>query len=958
MKTREVVLSGKAQLDVKMEEEEVGLDEVVVVGYGTIRKSDLTGSVSKVNVEKSTERSITSIEQMLQGQVSGVQITQNTGAPGGGITFAIRGATTVSGSNQPLIVIDGYPVNSDNGSVKMSGGSQSGYLSQVPEDNALANLNPGDIESVEILKDASATAIYGSRASNGVVLITTKRGKAGTNRIEYNFRFDISQLPNKIDVLSTKDYIQYMNEASLNSGVDSTYNSAAIAKYIGTNTDWQDLIYRTAFIKNHQLNISGGEEKMKYSVALGYLDQQGIVKNSNFDRGSIRINLDREIGKKVKFGVNMSAVMSKNKAAMQSASLTDVSMSVVRGALSSRPLISPYTAEDELDQSYQGNPLTLINLADDQNRVTTLVANMFAEFSITKELMFKINGGANSSASTRNLYHPRGTILGNLEGGYAYQGHTNSFNYLTEYTLNYNKTFSKKHRVNAVAGYAWQEWTNRSLGLSLLNFPNDNLLYYDLSSATTISKPITNTKQWALSSLISRMNYSYDSRYLITFTGRADGSTRLAEGDKWSFFPSLALGWNVHNEKFMKPIEFISELKIRASYGLSGNQSIAVGATKASLNTTGSVVNEAIQTGYTQGNMANNNLHWEITKQTNLGMDLSLLDNRITFGFEYYNKHTEDLLIALTLPPSNGFTSFNTNQGTVENKGYEFELRGKILTGKLLWDASGNLSINRNKIIDLGGLTSFMGPTLGTLGGQSLNIATIGSPIGSFYGYRITGIYQNQAEVAAGPTDASSTNAPGSFKFKDISGPDGVPDGIISAYDREIIGNPYPDFIFGFTNNLSWKGLSLSFFIQGSIGQDVINANRYYLDALCSGLSTNVSQEAFNNRWTGEGSTNTYPRAMKSGSPFSNRFTDFLVEDASFVRLKNVTISYVLPTGKVPFVKSMKIFMSAGNLITLTKYKGYDPEINSKADNSMMPGIDSGSIPQYRTFSTGINIGF
>ncbi|MEL7588142.1 MAG: TonB-dependent receptor [Prolixibacteraceae bacterium] len=957
MRTLVVNADRRSIINIALEEETIGIEEVVAVGYGSIRKSDLTGSVSRVKVEDLTDRPATSVEQLLQGQVSGVQITSNTGAPGSGMTFAIRGSTSISGSNQPLIVIDGYPIDSDNGGVKMSSGSQSGYLGQLPEDNALASLNPGDIETVEILKDASATAIYGSRASNGVVLITTKRGKAGADRVSYNFRTDVSSLPQKIDVLNTSDYLKYSNEAYLNSGQDSIYKSDAIARYSETNTNWQDLIYRTAISQSHQLNISGGQEKMKYSVSAGYLGQEGIVKNSNYDRGSLRLNLDREINDKLKIGVSMNGVISRNKAAMQSSNISDVSMSVVRGALTSRPYDSPYTAEDEIDQSQAGNPLTLINLADDQNRMTSLLANMFAEYTLAKGLVFKVNTGINTTSSHRDFYHPRGTTLGNLEGGYAYRGHSSSFNYLTEYTLNFNHVFSKKHRINSVIGYTWQEWERRSFGINFLNFPNDNLGYYDLSSATSITNPLSVTEKWGLSSLIGRFNYSFDSRWLITLTARADGSTRLAEGNKWDFFPSVALGWNMHNENFMKNIDFINECKLRASYGFSGNQTIAVGATKSRLGSTGTVLNESIQIGYIQENIGNSNLHWETTRQTNLGFDMAFLKSRVTFGFEYYNKRTEDLLISLTIPPSNGFGSYNTNQGSVENKGYEFDLKGKLLTGKLKWTMGGNISFNRNKIIDLGGVDSFMGSAFPVVGGQSLHIAKVGHPIGAFYGYRIEGIYQNQDEVNAGPTDASATNAPGSFKYKDISGPNGAPDGQITADDREIIGNPYPDYVFGISNDWEWKNFMLSVLVQGSIGQDVINANRYYLDALARGVSSNVRQEAWDNRWTGEGTSNIYPRATTLASPFSNRFVDFIVEDASYIRVKNITFSYNIPLPKSIYIKNVKLFASAGNLITWSDYKGYDPEINSKGDKSMMPGVDNGSIPQYRSFSVGINVG-
>lgn len=927
------------------------LDEVVVVGYGTIRRSDLTGAVSKISTERVSDRPTTSIEQFVQGQVPGVQITQNTGAPGGGVSFLVRGANSLSGSNQPLVVIDGYPVDADNGSVKASDGSQSGYLGELPNDNALANLNPNDIESVEVLKDASATAIYGSRGANGVVLITTKQGKADRDRVEYTFRYDLGKLPKLIDVLNTRDYIDYSNEAYVNAGQDSIYTETQIPELLETNISWQDLIYQTSRSQNHQLSISSGKDKTKYALMMGYLGQEGIVKASKYDRGSLRLNLDREISKKFKVALNVSGTISNNKAAMQSSNRTDPSTSIVHGALRSRPLESPFTAEDEIDQSYIGNPLTLITLADDQNRMTTLLANFTADYTLTKGLVFRLRGGVNNADSRRNFYHPRGTTLGNLEGGYAYRGDIGSFNYLTEYTLNFNRTIAEKHRFNAVAGYTWQEWKNSTFAINAMNFPNDGLLYYSLSSANTVSKPITSTTKWALASYLARVNYTFDNRYLFTLTGRADGSTRLAPGNKWQFFPSVAVGWNLHNEPFFHASDGFSNAKLRASFGLSGNQSIAVGATQAKLNPTTGIVEQSIKTGYILANLANENLHWETTRQYNVGLDLG---GRIwDFTFDMYMKQSHDLLLSLTIPPSNGFSTYNTNVGKVENKGLEFGVGiHDFLKGDLQWDVSGNFSLNRNKITDLGQINSFAAPPFNAVGNQSLNIARVGSPIASFYGYRIIGIYQHEAEVENSPTDPT-VPVPGSFKYEDLNN-----DGQISDQDREIIGNPYPDFIFGLTNNWLYKGLSLSVFLQGSIGQDVINANRYYLDALGRGVQSNVSQEAYDNRWIGEGTSNKYPKASMLADPFGSRFSDFIVEDASFVRVKNVTLSYTLRQGLIPGVQSLRVFLSSDNLFTFTNYSGYDPEINSRGDNAQTQGIDSGSIPQYRTFSVGINVGF
>ncbi len=924
------------------------MDDLVVIGYGSVRKSDLTGSVSSVKVDELADvRPATSVEQLLQGQAAGVQITANTGAPGGGMTFSVRGATSISGSNQPLIVIDGYPIGMDDDETMATEGNS--YDNRRPLQNPLANLNPGDIESIEILKDASATAIYGSRAANGVVLVTTKRGK-GKDRITYNFRSDISMLPRKIDVLNTMDYINYSNEAAINSGRDSIFADSLIAKYRNVNTNWQDLIYQTAISQNHQLTLSGGESKWKYALSLGFLQQEGVIKKTKFNRGDIRLNLDRKFNDRLAFGASMSAVMNKNQGTAQ-ASGDPISGSTVRNALTSRPLDAPFTADDELDLTQANNPLVFINLFEDINRNVNVMTNMFIDYTIAKGLLFKIRGGASYSSTRRDFYAPRGTILGNNSSGYAYYGEGNSFNYLNEYTLNYDRTFNNKHRLNAVGGYTYHDWTRRKFGVRANNFPNDKLKYYDLSSAAAVGTLVSYTEQWALSSFIGRANYSYDNKYLFTFTGRADGSTRLAEGSKWDFFPSFALGWNLHNENFMKAAHWINELKLRASYGFSGNQAIGIGATRSRLNSTTNVIDETVQISYTLANLANSTLKWERTKQTNIGLDLSVLNRTVNFTFDYYNKITNDLLMNLNIPGSTGFGSYPVNQGKIENNGYEFSVATKPLNKEVKWNLAGNISFNRNKILSLGdGVKSFSGPIIGPIANNSSHIAKVGFPIGSFYGYRIIGIYQNDEEVQNGPVDSDNAQ-PGTFKYKDING-----DGRITADDREVIGNPFPNYGFGINSDLTWRNISLSASVIGTIGQDIINLARHNLDALARENASNIRQEAYDNRWVGEGTSNTYPKARMSNA-FSGRFTDFIVEDGSYVRLKFVTISYRFVLPKKYLINEAKVYATTTNLLTWTKYKGYDPEINSLGGNAMMAGVDNANIPQFRTFSIGLSLG-
>lgn len=955
-KEQSKVVGKNTSLNIKLAEDAQLLNEVVVVGYGSMRKSDLTGTIASFKAKDIVEKGYTSMEQMLQGQIAGVQITANSGATAAGMTFNIRGATSPSGNNQPLIVIDGYPINSDDSQTKMSGGSQSGYLGTIADDNALAGINPNDIESIEILKDASATAIYGSRGANGVVLITTKRGQAGKNSITYSYRVDFSSVPKKLDVLSTKDYVDYINEANVNrtGTLHSLYNTQEKIDAL-KETNWQDLIFRTGVSHNHSILMSGGDEKMKYALSGSYLTQEGIIEQSKFNRGSIRFNFEREFSKKFKFGVNISGSMTKNDAAQSASDKGEPSMSVIIAALKTRPTLTPYTDDELIDQSFTGNPYALVYLAEDINKSTNMLANMYGVYTVLPELSMKLRGGMERGVSHRDYYHPKGTTLGNVNNGYAYSGDSDRQNYSWEYTLNFNKTFNKKHKINAVAGYEYQKWESRNQGVNALGFPSDKMLYYNLGSAETFPAPSTSRSEDALSSFLFRLNYAYDSKYLLTLTGRADGSTRLAKGNQWDFFPSVGLGWNVHKENFMKSFDALDQLKMRFSWGLSGSRSIGIGASQLRYGTTTTVINQSASVGYIPSNIVDPSLGWETTSQLNVGLDLAFLRSSLRFTFDYYRKDTEDLLLNLPLPPSMGYGNYPTNNGKIRNSGYEFSLGATPFTGEFKWDINANVSINRNKVLDLGEV-EVINSSFAAIGNQTTNIAKVGLPLGVFYGYRIDGIWQTQEEIdASGITDATGI-IPGSFKYRDLNG-----DKKIDEEDREVIGDPYPDFTFGINNAFSWKSLSLTFLVTGSIGQDVINANRHFLDGLVTSSDYNVSREAWENRWTGPGTSNTYPRPStpnQTGAGFGSRFTDFIVEDASYVRLKTLSLSYACPSKLMPFINAAKIFVTATNLLTFTNYKGYDPEVNSRAGKGMRPGIDNGGIPQYRTYSFGLSVSF
>jgi TonB-dependent starch-binding outer membrane protein SusC len=961
--TQELSLQGKnlQNLVINLIEDTKVLEEVVVVGYGEIRKSDLTGAVSKLKYAENADQPITSVDQFIQGRVSGVQITQNSGAPGSGMNFQIRGVSSISGSSQPLYVVDGFPIETGYGTTGSTSFVNGDNARSAPPSNPLASLNPNDIESIEILKDASSTAIYGSRGANGVVLITTKKGKVKRDEIKYTFRADNSAIREKIEMLGTKEFIEYANEARKNNAQTVAFDSAGIAAVGDANTVWQDLIYQNAVSFEHNLSFSGGDERTQYAISGNYLNNVGIVKNSYYNRAGLRANIIRNVNEKVRLITNITGSFNEQRAAQQNLQGGSLQGSIISSGLLQRPILRPFAGDSEdIDFSVENNPLTIIELAKNLQKNQSLLANIKAEYKLFKFLTLSSSVGTNYNNSKRDSFLPVGTTQGTQSNGFAYHGENQNVNYLWENLATLNYSLKNKDRINAVGGYTYQKFRSEGFGLGVQNFSSQTLGFnqWQLADPTRSNFAPSVRQTTAISSVLARINYSMKNKYLFTLTGRADGSSRLLDKYKWAYFPSAAVAWNVDKENFMKNVKGVSELKIRTSIGLTGNQNIGFYATQNRVGSEGGVVNQQRTNTLNQNSLAYEDARWETTLQKNLGLDLGILENRVKLGFEYYTRNTKDLIISLSLPASTGFASYNGNVGSIVNKGYEFNVGVAALEKILKWNINANYSRNRNEILDINNVDIFGENLFAQYGVQQpITIARKGQPVGAFFGYKHIGVYQNAEEIKNGPLPLLTTVAPGDFKYEDVN-----KDGKITTDDRTIIGSPLPDFTFGVTNDFKYKNIALSVFVMGNIGQDVANMNRFVSDGLSYLTLSNVRKEAWDKRWTGEGTSNYYPAPRSIVSPTYNSFSSFLIEDGSFVRLKNVTLSYDLPKKYLGKITGVRIFGSATNLLTWTKYLGYDPEVNAIVNpgqaNALTSGLDFGTIPQFRTFSGGFNFSF
>ncbi|GLR18197.1 SusC/RagA family TonB-linked outer membrane protein [Portibacter lacus] len=939
--SKEVIAKSAGEMNIFLSKSAKILDEVVVVGYGSQKKSDLTGAVSSIGLKELEQLPSTGLEQALQGRSAGVFITQNSGAPGGGMSVRIRGTGSTL-TAEPLYVIDGIPIVNDNqgtsATFERDGGGQ--YSS------ALTTINPNDIESIEILKDASATAIYGARAANGVVLITTKKGTSGSQTISFDSYVGMQQLYKTIPVMDLRQYAEYLQDIGLGTNVEEFEN----LDLLGPGTDWQDVIFRNAFMRNNQFSLTGGSEKTRFSFTAGVHKKNGIVIGSDFSRNSTKLNVDHSFNKKVRIGANILASRTK-----ENITFNDNSNGVIYTALLTPPLVPAKTLDGNFGAPPDGNnivlqfdnPLANAVEIEDINRKSRLLGSIYAEFDVTSWLKYRMELATDVLYTNHNTFWPaydRGTVSRKSK---VRRNNNNSLYWLNKHLLTFQKTIAKDHNVTVLAGFEAQEGTYEWLSASRENLPSNDLMELNLGDAGT---QVVNggAGHWALLSYFGRLNYGYADRYLLTSTLRADGSSRFGANNKYGLFPSLAFAWRTSQENFLKDVKQLSNLKFRVGYGAVGNQEIGLYSFASNLRATNAVIGNQLLTAFAPDNIANEDVKWESSIQFNLGMDLGLFNNRIEFIVDIYNKTSRDMLLPAILPATaGGLNPPFINIGEMRNNGLELTLNTQNLTGKTNWKTSANFSINRNEVVNLGSTGSLTGII------QQLPITRTveGLPIGQYYGHIADGIFNDLSEIAEAPFQETGTR-PGDIKFRDING-----DGVINDADKTFIGSPHPDFTVNVINDINIGNFDISIFIRGVYGNEVFNMLARDIEG--TGAWVNQSQVVLD-RWTTDNLDAEVPRANGNDPNSNRRISSRFVEDGSYIRLQNASIGYTLPkvlTNKYK-ISLIRLYASGQNLFTFSKYSGYDPEIGSFNQNPLINGVDNGRFPVGRSITCGANINF
>ena len=966
-KSQEVKAS-KTVVNVELEEDSEILDEVVVVGYGTMKRSDLTGSVVSVGEDEIKQSIVTSLDQALQSKAAGVSVTQNSGTPGGGISVSIRGINSLNG-NEPLYVIDGVAISGNNDS----------------NSSVLSSINPSDVVSMEILKDASATAIYGSRASNGVVLITTKQGQAGKTRITYEGYYGLQQLPKKLGVMNLREYAEYQN---LRAEVIGFGERAEFAdpSLLGEGTDWQGEIFQNASMHNHQLNISGGNDNVKYSLSAGYLQQEGIAIGSDFERFSARVNMDNKITKWLSTGLRASVAQTTQNNTIDSGNIIRTAIEQLPDTPARNPDGSWGAQAENMYGTYFSNPVAEALMRENYNRGLQMYVDFFADVTLWKGLVFRAEYAGNYYYSNTYQYTPSYDYGHYVQSSTGSRGANNGSNWTLKTYLTYNGTFGK-HNISVMAGHEAQENSYETLYASRDNYLFNTIHELNMGDSST-AKNSSGRGSSAIESYYGRLNYGYDDRYLATFTVRGDGSSSFGPANRWGVFPSMALAWKINNEKFLKDVKWLNNLKLRLGWGLVGNQSASSYAYGVTMASAASIWG----TGFYAGNYPNDKLKWEETKAWNAGIDLNIFDNRVEFIFDTYLKNTDNLLMQASLPSyvTGIIQSPWVNAGAMENKGAEFTLNTVNISKKdFTWRTGITISFNKNKITKLYTETAGLSGTID--GAQTLTYSTVGQPVGQYYGYKVIGMFKEESDFYQRDADGNflldknGNRLPvalpenqhiakdevwvGDYIFEDLNG-----DGVIDEQDRTYLGNPEPKFSYGFNNTFTYKGFDMNIFINGVYGNKLVNLFRQ--DFTNPMRNSNLLKEATGiahvelidpaqpeeiwNVHVSNPESATVQRLNTADGNDNNRMSSRFVEDGSYLRIKNISLGYTFPQKwtRKWHIENLRVYMNIQNAFTFTKYKGYDPEVGAYNYNVLLRGVDYARYPSQRIYTVGLNLSF
>ncbi|WP_231389878.1 SusC/RagA family TonB-linked outer membrane protein [Sphingobacterium pedocola] len=907
--------------------------DVVAVGYGTMQRATLASAVSSIGSDQIENEVLPSITQAIQGKAGGVQVSQKSGSPGGGLNIRVRGTTSINASSDPLYVVDGIPVNS---TTNFTGGSNFNFGGGTQGINILASINPSDVQSVEILKDAASSSIYGARAANGVVLITTKKGQANINQFNFNMYEGFSEVPKNryYELMNTEQYQDYMRDFYSYTEPDADGNRPIPEQILSNsniNTDWQDAIFRTAPTRSYELSASGGSEKTQYYSSVGYMKQGGVLLNSNFSRLSGRINLDHQQNEKLRFSTSVNLTRALNDRVQEENSKEGPT----KFGYVNPPNIPVYNADGSYGfdavSTTRENPVAMLELPINNAETFRVLANVSAEYSILESLKLKTAFGTDISFIDETFFMPPSGLRSfESQGGIGARRNTRDQLWINETTLAFDKVMGD-HTVNALAGVSVQESRLEFVDAQRSNFPSNDIEH--ISAGGIISGANAFPEEWAIASGFARVNYNYLGKYIVTANLRSDGSSRFGADNRWATFPSFAAAWRVSEEPFLQGSKIFSDLKLRASWGVTGNQNIGNYASY-SLYSGGN--NYLGQPGFIPNVLGDRNLKWETTRQLDVGIDMGLFENRISLLADYYVKNTSDLLLGVPVLTNSGYTNRFTNSGDIENKGFEFELTTRNFIGEFKWTTSLNMTFNRNTVTALpNGVDMIRG------GVGDLNIAKVGLPLGTFFGWKMIGVNPETGII-------------------DFLGKDGQPTNPEHDRDRTFIGDPNPDFFGGITNTFQYKNIDLSIMGQFTYGNDLFNYN------LSTGLGgSNMSSNAFVDlvdRWRQPGDITDVPRPTP-GNLDHAAISDRFVEDGSFFRLRNITVGYTLPTSVTEKMRVQRLrwYFTVQNAFVFTNYRGYDPEVSSShggANTGLIYGYDYGSYPQPRIFTTGINLTF